>query len=246
MAPLPTFPTDLSDINPSDLCRNYSLDLALYQLHIEIPVGFRLELEGPTLGDPGDISGKLLAKANAALAPLIPFFDVIDLLLALKELFDAIKSLNPFKIGQVLPKIYVKIDKLKKLIPSLSMPSSIKSLVKVIIVYLQGMRAQLLVIIQEQSNIDLSAKRALAFGAPGLTCAVGCAQVNLDFQLELLRNDAAPLNRLIGTVNLFCSIAELPQIPPVTLAPGAKADEMVSPLTEAIDALQAFHDAIPI
>ena len=236
---------DLADLSPHDLCKEYELDLSLFGLNIELPVGFKLELEGPVIPFPGDVSGRLLGKVNAALAPLSPFFDVLDLLLAFKDLFEAFASLNPFKIAGVLPKVLAKIDKLKKLIPVLSMPASIKSIVKVLIVYVTGMRTQIQLIIEAQSSIDLSAARALKFGAPDLTIAVGCAQANVNFQLDLLRNDAAPLNRLIAAVNVFCDLAQLPHLPPVTIAPGAAAADIVEPLTVTIDALQSFHDALP-
>jgi len=241
-----TITGNLEDLSVEDLCNDLVVDLDLFDLRVEIPPSLFLELDGPTIPDPGDVAGRLIAKINVALLPLVPLFDVIDLLLSLKALFEAILSLNPFKISLALPKIYVKINKLLRLVPVIALPRSIKSIIKVLIVYLKGQRAQIELIIKEQSAIDLRAQRAIAFGSADLKLAVGCSQNRLDYALAMVVNNAAPFNRLIGTVNLFCEIAGLPTIPAVTITPGAAAKDLLVPFDEAIAALTTVYNAIPV
>lgn len=236
-------PLDQLDVH--DLCSELELDLQLFGLFIEIPVGFNLEVEFPVIPNPGDVAGKLIAKANAALAPLSPIFDIIDILLIVKEVFDAVKSLQPPKIGNAIGKLVPKLDKLRKLIPQTSIPRTIRSIISVLIVLVAGIKADLQAILDAQSRIDLSAARGIALGALDLTAALDCAQANLDFQMELVRNNAAPLNRLIGAVNLFCSIAGLPELPSLAIEAGSDAASTLAKLDPLIAKLTKARNAIP-
>lgn len=229
------------------LCVELDLDLEITQLFIEFPVGFSLEIEGPIVPNPGDIAGKLLAKANAALAPLSPLFDIVDLLLVVGELFEAAKKFP--KIGALVklsPKLRTRLDKLKKLIPQLSVPRTIKSIIQVLIVALLGLRAELLAIIEAQSSLDLRSARALALGNADLAAAVECAQANLDFQLDLALRQAAPLNRFINTVNLLADLAKLPKIPALVVDASAGASGALSPIDALIEKLRALYKSISV
>lgn len=240
------FSASFDAVSVADLCSELELDLDLFGLNIEFPVGFSLEIEGPVLPFHADVAGKLLAQVNGALGPLIPFFDLIDLLLLLKEVLDAVTELNPPKIIAKLVKFTKKLDKLKKLIPQIALPRSIKSIIKVLIVFLKGLRAEIMAIIEAQAKIDLGSARATALGNLDLEAALSCAQANLDFQLAVAVNNAAPLNRLIGTINLLCGLCGLPELPSLTLEADAEAEAMLEPIDLMIVALTTAYDAIPV
>jgi len=236
----------LADLSVHDLCRELELDESLFDLKIDVPVGFTLEVEGPVLPNPGDVAGKLLGKLNTALAPFVPIFDGVETLLVLVDVLDAVSSLNPIKILDALKKFIAKVDKFKKLIPQLSLPITIKGTVKVLLVLVVGFKAELLAIAAAQAKVDLAAARAIALGNADLTAAVDCAQADVDFSIGVVANNAAPLNRLLTTLNLFCKIAGLPELPTLTFEAGASVNSMLTPLDALADALQTVHDAIPV
>lgn len=228
-------------------CVALDLDLELTQLQITLPVGFSLDIEGPILPNPGDVSGKLLGQLNAALAPLSPLFDVVDLALVIVEIFNSLKSIpNVTKFKKLLPKLRVKVDKLKKLIPILSMPVSIKSIIRVLITFLEGLKFEIEAILKAQASIDLSRARATALGLADLGLSLDCSQANLDFQLALAFANASPLNRLINTINVFCDLAGVDGIPALTLEASAGAEGAVKPIVALIDAMKKLADAIPL
>lgn len=228
-------------------CVSVDLDIEFLQLKITLPLGFDLELEGPILPNPGDISGRMLAQANAALAPFSPIFDIVDLALVLVELFNALKKIpNLAKFTGLLPKLKVRVDKLKKLIPQLSVPTSIKSIIQVLIVFLLGLKLEIEAIIKAQAQIDLSRQRAIALGLADLALSLDCSQANLDFQLDLAFANTAPLNRFINTINVFCDVAGIDGIPPLVLDPGAGASGAVAPIDDLIRRLEKLRDAVPV
>ncbi len=226
------------------LCVALDLDISFEQ--IVLPVGFSIEIETPILPNPGDIAGRLLASANAALAPLSPIFDLVDLALVLVEIFNALKSVPDLsKFKKLLPKLEAKVDKLKKLIPAIALLASIKSLIGVLILALQGIKIEIQAILEAQAKIDLSAARGIALGLADLNLAVDCAQTNLDLQLDLAIQNADPLNRLINTINVFCDLAGVDGIPAITLDATAGAGAAIDPLDGAIAKLTALREKIP-
>jgi hypothetical protein len=242
--------TPITDFDPSnfdihDLCKEYELDIEFQQLVLNLPFGITFDAQKPDMPDPGDIIAPLLNGANVALMPLTPIFDIIDVLFLIKEVFDAVKSLNPFEIGAMIGKLIIKLDKLKKLIPQLSIPTTIKSLLNLIIALLLAIKADLLHIILEQSRIDLAGARAIALGSLGMKAALSCAQVNLDAHLDVLVNNAKPLNRLINLINLLCSLAGLPEVPTLDNI-GADAAAALAPIDDLVVTLRSLRDKIPV
>ena len=238
---------EVPTINVHDFCSELDLDLILklYQLKIVIPGGIEINGQYTGIPDPGDVTRKLIDQANTALAPLTPLFDIIDVFLVLVEMFEAVASLSPPKIGKVLVKLKVKIDKLKKLIPQISIPIFITSVIDVIIVLLQALRDDVQRIIDQHSSLDLSRQRAVTFGSASLAASLDCAQFNLDAQLKIVQNNAQPLNRFLAILGLLCSLAGLPDIPTLDDL-GEQASEALEPIDTLIKALKTFRDAIPL
>jgi hypothetical protein len=247
--PLPS-PSDACielDINTGlDVRLNIDLGgLDLSGLNITFPGGVNLSaLAGLKVPNPGDLTGKFLGEVNAALMPLVPLFDLIDLLLTFKAIFDAVLSLNPPKIAAKIDAMLPKLDKFKLMIPQLSIPILLKGIVSVLLLFVIGFRAQLQAIIDAQARIDLSGARATALGSLDLQVAVDCAQASLDLQFQAMGNGAAPLNRLIGLLNLLAGLAGLPEVPTLDDL-GESAEAALAPIDALISALRALYVAIP-
>jgi hypothetical protein len=100
--------------NLEDLC--VELTVTPQNLSLTFPGGAALDAQLPDIGipDPMELSKQLMAQANAALAPLVPVFNVIDTVLALfqavKAIPDAITHLDPTKITDALPDVAQKAE----------------------------------------------------------------------------------------------------------------------------------------
>jgi hypothetical protein len=85
--------------NREDIC--VELTVTPQRLSLTFPGGAALAAQLPDIGipDPMELSKQLMAQANAALAPLVPVFNIIDTVLALfqavKSIPDAITHLDP-------------------------------------------------------------------------------------------------------------------------------------------------------
>lgn len=246
-------------IDPIDLlCKDIDIpfDFETDPLTIIFP-GVVLDLSLPVmdLPTPIDVSKQIIVSANAALAPLMPVFAVIDVVLLLFELAealpDAITQLSITKIKQILVKLQAKIGRLKAIIPPLSVPAMVKSLLRVVLVFLVGLRDELaaLVVFEGQINAADDEVNGLAADFPGaskqLSLSVGCARATLAAHFKGLGAGLGPLGRTLALVNLLLDLAGLPKIP-TEVSIGGTAGLSIAPLDKTITILQAAHDAIPV
>ena len=233
-------------MSPHDLCKEIVFDLGvLASLNIDF-MGVSLQPETPLLPTFGDIGGKLLAQANTALAPLNPLFTMIELLIILKDVLEAVATLNPFSIIAALEKFVVKLLKLRAFIPQLAIPRIVRGLVTVMIVFLGGLRDELNALIRVELGIANAKSAANALGDLDLLASIECAEINLAASISLQSANAEPLNRLMNIVSVFCQIVGLPQLPQLTISPGGSAGDAIAPIDGLIAKLTAVRDAIPV
>lgn len=237
----------LSEQDAHDLCEETVIDLDLLALlGIEV-FGVKLEIEPPITADLAGLAGKLLGKANAVLAPLAPIFDLIEILILLKDVLEAVASLNPYKILQALKKFEKLLKKLIKYVPQLSVPRLIKGLVGVLIAFLVGLRAELLAVILEIGRIDIAKAKAAKLGDVTLLAAIECAEVNAAASLTLVTQSAEPLNRLLVSINFLASLVPgVPEIPALSFDPNGSASDALAPIDKLIDTLRTIQKAIPV
>jgi hypothetical protein len=226
-----------------------TLQTGLGELCIELPGGAKLCASASVeLGDPLAIARELLAQANTALAPLTPFFNVIDVFKAVLDCItsipEAILTLNPEPIVSCIVNLTKAIDKLLALIPALSIPILAKSLLDALIAGLQGIRAKLVAMIHQAEKLAAAATLAAETGNFQLQLVVDCATGNMDAQLENMNASMAPLNRLIGLLNVLLELAGLPCIPGLG-GFDELSDALLAPLDAAIAMLEAAKAAIP-
>jgi hypothetical protein len=219
------------------------------ELCITFPGGAEICVQVPGVPDPTDVSKQLLAQANAALAPLVPVFNIIDAILALFKCVKAIPDSlgpppDPTKLAECIPDLAEKIDKLLKLIPQLSIPVLIAGLIDVLLFYLEGLRGQLQAIIAAQVRIAAAATRAAELGNVQLRTVVNCANASMDAYLQNLNEGMKPLNRLVGLLNLFLQLAGLPTIPDLSDL-GDDAQAALAPLDAVIDSLKTVRAGLP-
>lgn len=236
-------PIDIG-LDPGTLCRQ--LNTFGDELCITMPGGATVCAHvGYDIGDPVTIVESLLAQINSALAPLQPFFTILDFV---KAVFDCIKAIpdclgpppSPEPILSCIKGLTEVVNKLLALIPPFPILRMVKGILLAIITGLQGLKGRLQAIIDHTNRVLAAATKAATTGNTGLLAIVDCAQGNIDAQIANLNAQLAPLNRLIGVVNVLLELAGEDCIP----ALGA-IDGSLDPLQEVIDFLTAIYNAIP-
>ena len=231
----------------SEVC--IDLKVTSQELCVTFPGGSEMCVQIPGVPDPTDVSKQLLAQANAALTPLVPVFNIIDAILALFKCVKAIPDSlgpppDPSKLAGCIPDLAAKANKLLKLIPQLSIPLMIVGLIDVLITFLEGIRGQLKAIIDAQVRIAQAAARAAELGNAKLALVVDCANANIEAQMKSIGEGAAPVNRFIGVINLFMSLAGLEPLPNLANL-GTDAQAALEPIDLIIDQLKTARSAIP-
>lgn len=220
---------------------------------ISIPGGAEYCVSFPSLRppDPSEYTAALLAQVNTALGPLVPIFDIIDAIVALYNCFKAVEDAlteappDPMKIAECLPGLAAIIQKLKRLIPQLSIPAMIGAILEVLVLYFIGLRGQILAIIRANLRVLQAATKAGKLGSFALSAQVDCARADLDAFLKNLNANAEPLGRLIVLLNALLKLAGSDvQIPTVSNL-GQDANAILAPLDAIIEDLQVLRSGFP-
>lgn len=217
---------------------------------IKLPGGSKVCASiGVEFGDPNEILRALIAEINTALAPLGPFFNILDVV---KCVFDCIQAIpdalgpppDPTAIVQCIPNLAKAVNKLLEMLPINSVPILAKSILEAIILLLRAMRSKLLAMIQQAARILAAATKAAETGNFQLQLVVDCANGNMEAQLENMNASMAPLNRLIGLLNTLLELAGLDCIP--ALGDFSEvSDAVLAPLDATIELLEMIKAAIP-
>lgn len=238
--PLPDLRTFCIDVDavPGDLC-------------ITFPGGSEVCVSLPSASPPtlDKLVRQLFAQVNTALAPLTPIFNIIDAVVAVFDCVKAISTLDPQKIIECIPNLAEKIAELLALIPQVSLVALVADIVDMLILYFKGLRNQIL----RQNAYYLRILDAqLAATRPGniaLARVLPCAREDLDQLLVWQNSSAAPVNRLIGVINLFLEIIGLEkyQIPTISsLIDPEDFEDAVFLIDKTIELLVYIRLAIPI
>lgn len=152
---------------------------------------------------------QLFAQMNAALAPLTPIFNIIDAVVAVFDCIKAVTTLNPQKIINCIPNLASKVAKLLSLLPQLSIPALVAGLIEVLVLYLRGVRNQLLRVNELLVRLLDAETASRRPGNLALARVLPCAVEDLDKLVLWMNESSKPINRLIGVINLFLEIIGL-------------------------------------
>lgn len=246
----------------STVCLELSIDVeALLDLSLILPGGVQIQalLEPGILPDASAVTNSILAQTNAALAPLVPIFVLIDVVLALVDCVKAIPEAigpppDPTAIIRCLEKLLKAVTQLLKLIPQLSIPLLVKGMCDLLAASLQGLYDQLACLLVFQVRLDASRAKldnlinlGLLDAASSLELQLDCAQSNLDLQRELNAASARPMNTLIRLINLFLRLIGLAEIPSFEVSSNfADATNVLDALAVVIRTLRILCNSIPV
>ena len=208
----------------------------------------------PVLDLPGGVSIQqfnLMQAIQPALTPLVPIFDIVDTVVAV---FNCIKAIpdtlgpppDPTAIAACIPELAQKVAKLVRLIPQVTLPYTLRGILRLIIDTLRQARSQIMLLQQQMQQILGAVDRATNLGDAGLMAITSCAQANVAQEAANVGKSLASLGKLIGLANLFLGMIGAEGIPDLSNLAGRPLDDVIPPIDAIITKLQAAHDAIPL
>lgn len=175
---------------------------------------------------------QLIAQMSAALAPLQPFFNILDVVIAISETIKALATLNPAKIAEALPTLAEAIAGILKLVPQVSLIATVAGLLDILILFMQGLKAEYQFQLNYIEKIVRSETLLGTAGTAGLQDIIDCALGNQDVLILTMNEGNKPIASIIAIVNLFLQIIGLGQFTIPDLG-----DTTADTLQPAIDAL---------
>lgn len=203
--------------NPSTLCTLFPVPPP--NICLTFPGGAELcaQLTGSIVPSTSELARQAFGMINAALAPLTPIFNIIDLgttiVDCVKAVPDAILKLDPTGLIECAPSMLEALQKVVSMVPQLSIPVMIRDILSVIILFLEGLRNDLDGAVRQLERIaqvNLLAQQPGNFNLG--QCAI-CCQASFDKFMEFTLASAEPLNRLMGLLNAF--LALVPGVDPL-------------------------------
>ncbi len=210
-------------------------------LCVTLPGGAEVCVAFPGIVPPSasEMVRQLMAQMSAAMAPLQPFFNILDVVLAIFETIKALATLNPVKIGKAVPKLAEAIAGILKLIPQVSLIALVAGLLDMLILFLQGLKTEYEFQLRYIEKIVRSETLLGTPGTAGLQDIIDCANGNQDTLLLTMNEGNKPIATIIGIVNLFLEIIGLGKFKIPDLG-----DATVDTLQPAIDALCVTIDVL--
>ena len=212
----------------------------------EIPDPFALTLPGGI--EIEDVN--LMKIIQPALTPLVPFFDLIDTIVAL---FNCIKAIpdafgpppDPTVFATCLPDLSKKLNKLLNMLPQVALPRLIVRLLTLVIESLRTVRSQLMHLQAQMLQILGTIDRAKQLEDAGLMAIAQCAQANVAQEAANVGKSLAAIGKLLGLINLFMGLIGGPEVPDLSNLAGRPLDDTIPPLDELLKALEAVRELVP-
>lgn len=214
---------------------------------ITFPGGAKICIPDPHLGHPLTQVMELLKLVNAALMPLQPFFDVLNVIIAIKECIEAVPGLltDPTKLVDAITKLLKAFAKLVKLFPQVSIPIMVKDILVVIAFFLRAIATELDAFVSQTARIAESETLAAELGLDALTAEVSCAQGNMAAEMGNLNAGLGPLANILGLVNLLLKLIGAPEIS-VDLSSSDDPASAIEAMLAIANVIDQAASAIPI
>ncbi len=214
---------------------------------ITMPGG--VELCAAALPNSLDSLHSLFGKLNSALAPLVPIFTIIEVLICLKNCVTAIPDClsppSPTPIIKCTKELIRTLNQLLKMIPQLSVPILVLGVVDALIAFVSSYRDAAILLVRRQQDLITQETRAAELNNARMMILLGCAKENLKVEFSNLSAGAGPVNQLIAIVNALLDIIGLPCIPGL-LIPEQLTEAALKPIDDVISILRALRKLIPV
>lgn len=209
-------------------------------------------VQGLDVGDPLMVLQGFLSQINTALAPLSPIFTIFDVVVAIVGCVKAIPDTlgpppDPTALINAIQKLLKVLSKLLGMLPQMSVPVMVKQILTIIATTMLAFQRELLSIVRALELVTAAATAAAKTGNEALNLVVSCAQGRVDIRMANLNTATAPINRLIGIVNLLMDLAQIPDDsrPPLFSGFGNSAADALVPLGKFAQVLLDIAALLP-
>ncbi|MFI5299200.1 MAG: hypothetical protein ACHREM_13975 [Polyangiales bacterium] len=191
-----------------------------------------------------------LKVIQPALTPLMPFFDMLDAIVAIAEVVKAIPEAlsvppDPTAIAAKLPALANKVGKLLGLVPQVALPRTIVKLIVLAIEVLRTTRGQLMHLQAMEQQLVRVVDRAKALGDPLLMAIAACAHANIAQEAANVGKALAGVGKILGLVELFMGLVGGPTVPDLSKLDGLPLGEIVNMLDELVHVLEGVRALVP-
>jgi hypothetical protein len=191
-----------------------------------------------------------LKVIQPALTPLMPFFTMLDAIVAIAEVVKAIPDAlsmppDPTAIASKIPDLSKKLGKLLGLVPQVALPRTIVKLIVLAIDALRVTRGRLVHLQTIEKQVARVVNRAKALGDPALMAIAACAHANVAQEAANVGKALAGVGKILGIVGLFMGLVGGPAVPDLGKLDGLPLDEVVPVLDELVRALEAARALVP-
>lgn len=202
--------------------------------------------------DPSSMARIALGQASAALAPVLGILRIVDALVAVKGLVEAlpeaIASFNPKKIADASAALVSKIDVVAQQIPQIAVPVLALDLLALLDLAAAGLLAELDGLVEAQARADAAAAAAAELvgeAAAALAEEAGCAAQLVQDQLAALEVGNAGLTGMVSVLNVLSGLVSIQALPDLG-ALGSDLDESRAQVQAFRSAIGTVRDAIPL
>ncbi len=204
--------------------------------------------------DPIELVKQLFAQLNAALTPLTPVFNIIDLVILLVKCVQSIPDgpteIPPFKtlIDECIPELPKKLAALLSLIPPLSLPITILGFIDAVILLMEGFILFLNRQISGVLRVVDAETRAAELGSGSLDLIVDCANENAEIEMNNFNEGLGPLDLIFGLIETFLSIAQIPGLTPLPRLTDVGVDPAAAlePVNDFLALIKNIRGLIPL
>lgn len=190
----------------------------------------------------------MLRFLQPALAPLSPLFTIIEALLAVKEIADAVLELpDPQPLIDAIPGLQAQIDKLLAFLPQVAIPRLALDAIDCIIAELEKLRRKVSGLLAEIDRIATVLDRATELDDPQLNAFAVCATDRVGATLDETLAGLTALGRLLGVIGGFLELIGVDvALPDWSDISGAAIDTLLEPIDRALDLLRTARGLIPV
>jgi hypothetical protein len=200
----------VSLIEPISLvCPTFALGARGYEL--VLPGGAKLSGHIPDLwANQAEICSAILGKLEGALLPMKPVFDIIEVVLCIKDILAALP--DPIAAADKLTGCIPKFENLLQLVPQFSMPQTICGAFDLLICILNGAATELSAIVMKAAAIDNLAAKSTGPQDP-IFNFVECSNRLNQLRVCAVNESMGPLNSIIALLNIFLELLGLDPLP---------------------------------
>lgn len=235
--------------DPSELTNLIACDVSFPQRACCIPLPGGLEVcillpqvEATEL----EVLVQVFAQVNAALAPLGPIFNILDIVLAIVECIIAIPRsialLNPGPVISCLQKLILALANILKLVPPFSLIFTVAAILDCLLLLMRALKRLAFDLVERQLRLIAAALQPVDSQAALL---LQCELNNFNLLLASLNEYLKPLNRLLGLVNVFLSFFGQ-ELPPFSSVSAGDLGGFGAAMDVAIATVDGIRDFIPV